>query len=1421
MKRSILLSLIIAISFEVFAASNPVGRDDPIAPQQKGTSPIILWKSGDFSAATSNARIENGELILDKPGASCTRSFEFNPQWREFKLTGEMKTEGVLPGKESWQTARFAMEWKDKNGKTVCPWPNNHGWTGTTPWRKIEETYLIPTNVVHLNLSLCNLAGSGVVKFRNVSLVITRDKTATRENAAIPDGVDDPESLVGAYKTASATRQRYCLNGVWRCRPVLTDDPKNVAPAADDLWGWAKVPSVWARNNQAFKATKILAPWFVDFKDEREKFVKDLAWYGRSFTVPKEAQGKRVIWTFDMIGAAAQLFIDGRQAGIVNFPQNQIDITDFVKPGKKQDFAILVDANQEGVIEEYNESRRKILRKREVKHKGITADMWLDIVPKGEQLDFAWAETSVEKGAITFKAETLNLDENAEYSLKAVVVSLNGKDKKQFEAKATLKDGVIAATAAWRNPLLWDLDTPRNRYACKLSLYKDGTLLDETVPFTFGFREVKINGRDLLLNGTPVHLRALYDETQNWNWNAASYSNSLLKCRAALSNGFNAMIAGNYSFSAGAMASPNSMLEGSDDAGFMYCFTLPHFKDYSDLDNEEGKAAYREDARKIMRLARRHPSVVLYATSHNAAGYLGAGHPQRIDGIYELPKEHNTINRRYARICHKIIRELDETRPCYHHESGNLDEFHCVNCYLNWSPIQERSEWLEHWGTEGVKPLFFVEWGMPHVSSWSSYRGPQFIWSTNGYMSLWAAEHAASFRGDDAYEADKATRDCLEKEEELWKRPRGFPWSSLCGMCGSQSNNYTGVQALFQADNWRSMRAWGITANLPWDQGGLFRKVCDDSTPVAISEQRKMPGLVPNFIHCAGWGQAPYFEPSAVGKVFQRWNMPECAWIGGDEKFTDKRHIFKGGEQFKKTLVILNDRRRAVNVDWCVTFNGKQKSGKVNIKPGMRQFVPVAFSAPEKEGSYKIVATFVFNDNDMVGRDDPIVSQQKKVVQKDSFAIEVLNYQPKKVADVVLIDKNGLTKKEFDRLGIKYKENVSPENRARLIIGRQSLTKELLINTVIPHARNNGGRAVIFEQDKALLEEIGFRVQCYGLRNVFPRYASNELSLLMKEDLLRDWAGESTLGRAYTKLSPAETGSDSDTFAGYNNSRVWRNGFRGAVASVIMEKPSYGDWVPFVDGGFDLQYSPLLEWRLGNGSIVFCQMDVTGRTKNDAAADALLRQLSIGSLPSVPHVKGNATAFGMLAYASTVFSPRMHWLVEQDINKTNLNLFVVAPDCGKRPDYFFEAIKNGGSALMLGLNRDEIKEWSPVPLETFEKKAGMYSRIEKLPPELNGLSNADWAWHGLMDYTAFAETDDSSNDFIKVVNYGNGKLVFWQVPPWKFNDELRPYLRTSKRHAQFMLSRLMGNLGFRRGNSMILYADIPIEEDDPYRYFHW
>ncbi len=50
-------------------------------------------------------------------------------------------------------------------------------------------------------------------------------------------------------------------------------------------------------------------------------------------------------------------------------------------------------------------------------------------------------------------------------------------------------------------------------------------------------------------------------------------------------------------------------------------------------------------------------------------------------------------------------------------------------------------------------------------------------------------------------------------------------------------------------------------------------------------------------------------------------------------------------------------------------------------------------------------------------------------------------------------------------------------------------------------------------------------------------------------------------------------------------------------------------FLSIVDGGYDLQFSQLLEYREGKGMMLFCQMDVSGRTEIDPAADRLVRNM--------------------------------------------------------------------------------------------------------------------------------------------------------------------------------------------------------------------
>jgi len=158
--------------------------------------------------------------------------------------------------------------------------------------------------------------------------------------------------------------------------------------------------------------------------------------------------------------------------------------------------------------------------------------------------------------------------------------------------------------------------------------------------------------------------------------------------------------------------------------------------------------------------------------------------------------------------------------------------------------------------------------------------------------------------------------------------------------------------------------------------------------------------------------------------------------------------------------------------------------------------------------------------------------------------------------------------------------------------------------------------------------------------------------------------------------------------------------------------------------------------------------------------------------------------------------------------------------------------------LCLGLSGEELKKWCPVPVETASTNA-CFTRIARVPSELNGLCNADWAWHGRMTFDALALPADETevaSPALRVIRYGKGRVVIWQVPPWMIDEKAKPYLRTSKRRANAMASRLLGNLGAEFGPTPLgarfaapaerawltsYYLDEPEAGDDPYRYYRW
>jgi len=131
-----------------------------------------------------------------------------------------------------------------------------------------------------------------------------------------------------AFREITPTRERICINGLWQWQPAeLTSE---VLPTAG--WGYFKVPGQWhntpdtTNENQRLYANPA---W-------KEGLRKDVtaAWYQRELNIPDGWKGRRILLTLEYINSNAIVYIDGQKAGEVWYPDGQIDLTTFCKPGK-------------------------------------------------------------------------------------------------------------------------------------------------------------------------------------------------------------------------------------------------------------------------------------------------------------------------------------------------------------------------------------------------------------------------------------------------------------------------------------------------------------------------------------------------------------------------------------------------------------------------------------------------------------------------------------------------------------------------------------------------------------------------------------------------------------------------------------------------------------------------------------------------------------------------------------------------------------------------------------------------------------------------------------------------------------------------------------------------------------------------------
>ncbi len=713
----------------------------------------------------------------------------------------------------------------------------------------------------------------------------------------------------------------------------------------------------------------------------------------------------------------------------------------------------------------------------------------------------------------------------------------------------------------------------------------------------------------------------------------------------------------------------------------------------------------------------------------------------------------------------QIHRELDPTRLAYHHHSTGFGDFDSLNFYANHLPMQMVEDWLEDWERQGDRPFWMVEF----------LGGPLNIdFRKNGLA--YVTEYTARLAGDAAYAAESpAYREYaahLGTTDQKWTF-NAFGYSKLA------------TDQLVEAME-RSTRAF------------RFRKVPTDQW-IWPPDEKKHPD--------------PDGNQRKIWDAVQALHTPLQAWIGGPaDDWTDKGHAYVSGEKVEKTLLVMDDQpaRDTVRygVDWDATWvdSGEVVArGKEDLEAPLyaRLKMPIGFTVPK-----------VNEPRELVLRARLVDADDRRELLSDTFALRVypvpsvLTTPPR----MEIVDPEGQTDAWLKAMGLAATPQNAGSDADILIIGRDALRQvDALPFTAEDVA--SGLRVVIFEQRADGIDRLGFRREMANVRNVFPRQEQHPLAVGLDAESLRDWRGAATL------VSP---GPERDGRANSRRTVHWSN--RGTVAANVLETPHFGPFRTILDTEFDLAYTPLVQWRHGRGEVVFCQLDVTGRTETEPAAEILKRNVLryLGGKPAGLDADKVAVSRddAVLALVATLGYATASWPSALDPSRH----VVALPGDAPVPDDVSAFLEAGGDAFAFGAQAAMLDHGparglviAPRPVERIDPSGVLHELLAGVGPQ-----HTRWREPLTLDLLAGGNdhTELLLDGLVGVVRHGRGRLVLVQLTDEilansvaaratytgekEISEAWRQKNRTRSRwQANRFRSLLLGNLGLRSSEELV------------------
>ena len=239
---------------------------------------------------------------------------------------------------------------------------------------------------------------------------------AEQDSALLPPGVRAVWDLSKADRETTPTRERVCINGLWRWQPAETGNAS--APAPTSELGLLQGPRAagpgspttcrrTARRSSRIRAGRTTA-------GQRVRGLVPAGDHGsQTLDRPSHCPVRRVP---ELLAA---VFVDGKPAGEMRFPGGELDLTAMLPPRRQARAQPARRGNAaEGRHAVVHRHRLGPAGEGTVPRRGLCGDVYLVGTPEGARIADVKVDTSVRQWQITFTPRLQGLAADEHYSLR-------------------------------------------------------------------------------------------------------------------------------------------------------------------------------------------------------------------------------------------------------------------------------------------------------------------------------------------------------------------------------------------------------------------------------------------------------------------------------------------------------------------------------------------------------------------------------------------------------------------------------------------------------------------------------------------------------------------------------------------------------------------------------------------------------------------------------------------------------------------------------------------------------------------------------------------------------------------------------------------------------------------------------------------